>query len=73
LKINALLDDASTTTYINTDVAEEMGVHGQIETTTVSMLNGRTETFETAPVEIELESLTWRQWTGTSFQKSLNT
>jgi hypothetical protein len=60
LKINALLDDASTTTYIKTDVAEELGVHGEIEKTTFSMLNGRTETLETAPVEIGLESLNKR-------------
>ena len=31
IKVNALLDDASTKTYINSDVAAELGLHGQLK------------------------------------------
>ena len=31
LKVNALLDEASTKTYLNTDVAVELGLHGRTE------------------------------------------
>ncbi|XP_064627878.1 uncharacterized protein LOC135487738 [Lineus longissimus] len=57
LKINVLLDDGSTTTYINTEVAEELGLKGEVMKTTVSVLNGMVESFETTPVEVGLESL----------------
>ena len=57
IKVNALLDEASTKTYINADVAAELGLQGQPQKVTVNVLNGQTETFETTPVEVELESL----------------
>ena len=57
LKVNALLDDASTKTYINSDVAAELGLHGQLQKVNVSVLNGHVETFETSPVECIIESL----------------
>ena len=50
--INALLDDASTKTYINTDVAAELGLQGSLQ-----RVNGKVETFETSPVEFVIESL----------------
>ena len=40
LVLNALLDDASTKTYINGDVAAELGLEGTIQKITVSVLNG---------------------------------
>ncbi|CAB4021266.1 Hypothetical predicted protein, partial [Paramuricea clavata] len=55
--VNALLDDASTQTYINTDVAAELGLHGKFQKATVNVLNGQMETFVTMPVEFELKSL----------------
>ena len=58
LKVNALLDDASTKTYVNADVAAELGLQGQIEKVKVNVLNGQVETFETTPVDIEMESVT---------------
>ena len=58
LKVNALLDDASTKTYINSDVAAQLGLQGKTERVTVNVLNGQVETFETRPVYVELESLT---------------
>ena len=53
----ALLDDASTKTYINTDVATELGLKGNKEQVTINVLNGQLETFETMPVNFELESV----------------
>ena len=57
LKVNALLDDASTKTYVNADVAAELGLKGKTERVTVNVLNGQVETFETRPVDMEIESL----------------
>ncbi|MCG8034838.1 MAG: DUF1759 domain-containing protein, partial [Candidatus Thiodiazotropha taylori] len=58
LKINALLDDASTKSYINADVAAELGLQGTMEKMTVNVLNGQVETFETQPVNVHLLSIT---------------
>ena len=57
IKVNALLDDASTKTYINADVAAELGLQSKTERVTVNVLNGQVETFETRPVDVQLESL----------------
>ena len=57
IKANALLDEASTKTYLNADVAAEPGLQGHLQSVTANVLNGQTETFETTPVEVELESL----------------
>ena len=57
LKINALLDDASTKSYINADVAAELGLQGRTEKITVNVLNEHVETFETKPINVELLSI----------------
>ena len=57
LKVNTLLDDASTKTYLNADVAAELGLQGQTEKVTVNVLNDQVETLETKPVNFKLESL----------------
>ena len=57
MQVNALLDDASTKTYINADVAAELGLQGCLWRVNVSLLNGKVETFETSPVECVIESL----------------
>ena len=57
IKVNALLDDASTKTYINADVAAELGLQGKTERVTNNVLNGQVETFKTRPVDVQLESL----------------
>ena len=57
IKVNALLDDASTKTYLNADVAAELGLQGHPQSVTANVLNGQVETFETMPVEVQLESL----------------
>ncbi|CAG2211556.1 unnamed protein product [Mytilus edulis] len=49
VSVNALLDDASTKTYINADVAAELGLQGQVQKVTVNVLNDNIETFETMP------------------------
>ena len=56
IKVNALLDDASTKTYINADVTAELGLQGKTERVTVNVLNGQVETFEKRPVDVQLES-----------------
>ena len=48
------LDDTSTKTYINTDVAR---LQGQSQRVTVSVLNGQVETFEISPIECAIQSL----------------
>ena len=51
--MNSLLDEASTTTYINS-----LQVSLISRKVTVNVLNGQAETFDTVPVvEVELESL----------------
>ena len=57
LMVNALLDDASTKTYLNTDVASELGLKGKLQRINVNVLNSQVETFETSPVELLIESL----------------
>jgi len=57
LKVNALLDDCSTRTYINADVAAELGLEGCLEMLDVGVLNGGRERFETQPVTMTLMSL----------------
>lgn len=57
IRVNALLDDGSTKTYVNSDVVAELGITGQKELVTVSVLNGKNETFETMPVRIGLRSV----------------
>ena len=55
--VNALLDDASTVTYVHTSIATRLGLSGKRQRTTVSTLNGKLETFETMPVDIGLRSV----------------
>ena len=57
VKVNALLDDASTKTCINSDVAAMLGLREQLQKVNVSVLNGHIETFETSPVKCTIESL----------------
>ena len=56
-RVNALLDNASTKTDISTDVASELGLHGQSKRVTVNVLNGQIDTFTTKDVALQLESL----------------
>ena len=58
LRVNALLDDASTKTYVNADVAAELDLRGRTERIKVNVLNGQVETFETKPIDVKLQSAT---------------
>ena len=40
LVINAMLDDYSTKSYINSDVASRLGLQGKVCSVTVKVLNG---------------------------------
>ena len=60
LVVNALLDDASTKTYVNSDVAAELGLQGESRKVTVNVFNGQEDTFETMAVECGIESLDGR-------------
>ena len=46
IRVNALLNEASTKTYINADVASELGLQGISRKVTVNILKSQTETFE---------------------------
>ena len=54
LVVNALLDDGSTKTYVNSDIAAELNVKGALERVNIGVLNGRSESLETMPVEFGL-------------------
>ena len=56
MKVNALLDDASTQMYINADITAQLGLQGKFQQVTVNVLNCQIKTFDTMPVEFELES-----------------
>ena len=47
---------ASTRSYINSSLAAELGLQGEIQKVAVSVLSGEVETFDTMPVEVALES-----------------
>ena len=55
--VNPLLDDGSTKTYVNEDVANELRLHGERQCVNVGVLNGQSKEFETMPVEMYLESM----------------
>ena len=57
LVVNALLDDGSTKTYVNSDIAAELNLKGTLERVNIGVLNGRSESLETMPVEFGLESI----------------
>ena len=55
--VNALLDDGRTKTYVNSDVAAELGLNEISQKVTVNKLNGQAEKLVTTPVELQLESI----------------
>ena len=56
-RINAVLDDGSTHTYINSDLAETLGLHGEVKHISVSVLNGHVASFDSMPVEFDVSSV----------------
>ena len=57
LIINTSLDDGSTQTYLNADIAAKLGLHGEIRKSQVNVRNGTVATFQEAPVEFTLRSV----------------
>ena len=55
--VNALLDDGSTKSYVNSDVAFQLGTDGAVQKIQVGVLNGKLETLDVMPVELMVESL----------------
>ena len=51
LQVNTLLDDCSTKTYVNADIAAELGLEGKRELINVGVLNIECEKFETQPIK----------------------
>ena len=57
IKVSALLDDASTKSFFNSDVAAELDLQGHLRRVNASVPNGQIETFQTIPVVCDIESL----------------
>ena len=57
LTVNALLDDASTCSYVASNVAAELGLVRSSMSLTISKLNGQQETIHTVPVSCTLRSV----------------
>lgn len=56
LRVNVLLDEASTRTYVNSAVAAELGLQGEYEELKVSTLNNSSNTLKTTSVTFTLTS-----------------
>ncbi|KAK2558628.1 hypothetical protein P5673_018821 [Acropora cervicornis] len=56
LRINALLDDGSTRSYINEDVADRLGLEGEPVSLNVQLLNDTTAGLKSRSVQFDLES-----------------
>ena len=56
IKVNALLDDASSVSYVNEELAGALGLSATYEQVTVNVLNESVETFDSVPVSMTLES-----------------
>ena len=55
--MNAILDDGSTQTYLNTDIAVKLALNGEIWKSQVNVINETVVTFETALVQFTLKSM----------------
>ena len=56
IRVNAVLDDASSASYISEEVAGVLGLSAPFEPVTVQVLNENIETFDTMPVDLILEN-----------------
>ena len=57
LLVNALLDDGSTKTYMNQDVATELGLKGDVEEVSICTINGKINKFTSMPINCTIESV----------------
>ena len=53
--MNAILDDGSTQTYLNTDISVKLALNGEIWKSQVNVINETVVTFETALVQFTLK------------------
>ena len=60
VKVNALLYDGSSKTYLNSDIAAELELEGSPHELTVNVLNDNQEKFEPTVVEFTISSLNGR-------------
>ena len=56
IKVNTVLDNVSTVSYVNEEVAGALGLSATYEKVTVNVLNENVETFDSMPVSLILES-----------------
>ena len=56
VKVNAVLDNSSSASYMNEEVAGVLGLSVSYERVAVQVLNDRVETFDSMPVKLMLES-----------------
>ena len=56
IKVNAVLDDASTVSYVNEEVAGALGLYATYENVSVNVLSETVETFDSMPVSFTLDS-----------------
>ena len=56
IKVNALLDDASTVSYVNEELAGVLGLSTTYQQVTVNVLNETVETFDSMSVRMSLDS-----------------
>ena len=54
MKVNALLDDASSRKYLNGDIAAELGLEGRPHELTVNVLNDNQDRLDTTVVEFTI-------------------
>ena len=57
IQINALLDDGSTSTYVNNHIVDHLQITGTRQTVNMEVMNGNTTTITTMPVDLQIESL----------------
>ena len=57
LALNALLDDESTKSYVNSDVAFQLETRGTVQKIQVGVLNGKVETLDGMQVKLMVKSL----------------
>ena len=57
VKVNALLDDGSSKTYLNSEIAAKLGLEGSPHELTVNVLNDNQERFETTVVRFTISGV----------------
>ena len=57
VKVSALLDEGGSRTYLNTDVAAELGLEGRPQELTVKVLNDKQEKLNPSVIEFTIHNL----------------